>query len=273
MVRKIILPVLWVLVLFPAFQASAGAVPVSEHYFVDEYIAMRDYHAQVGKVFQEDPHDKNLLSFSLNMLKNDLAAFEKMTPPESYTEMKTRVVAGIQAHVKALQLAVQDKPGAMKLWKRGDGDLQWVDAFLMQRDWRIDNIPLVDAGFTPKEAQLTNAQYADRYFLIRLMNRKLGAELLAGKKGGAGLDHTERTLGAQIDAWKATRYPKEMQSIHDQVLRSLEMCQAWVALVKAGKTADAAKKQGEITALWTQIDRELADKYKIHAPDLTGGSL
>ncbi len=272
MVRKVILSILVVLFLLPSSLAFSKAVPVSEHYFVDEYVAMRDYHKKVGKLFKEDPHDRAMLVFSLNLLKNDQTAFKNMTPPEPYFEMKTRVVAGIKAHVKALQLAIQGKSGAMKMWKRGTANFQWVDAFLMQRDWDIDNIPLVDAGFTPKDAKLTNAQYADRYFLIRLMNKKLGAKLLKGKKGGAGLDHTDRMLDSQIETWKATRYPKEMKSIHDQVLKSLQISKQWVDLAQAGKTAEAKKKAGELKALLKKIDQELVNKYKIQIPDFPAGS-
>lgn len=272
MVRKVILSFLLVLFVFPAAQAFSKAVPVSEHYFVDEYVAMRDYHKKVGKLFKEDPHDKNMLIFSINLLQNDLTAFQNMTPPELYFEMKTRVVAGIKAHLKALQLAIEGKPGAMKMWNRGTSNFQWVDAFLMQRDWRIDNIPLVDAGFTPKDAKLTNTQYADRYFLIRLMNQKLGAEMLEGKKGGAGIDQTERMLDSQIQTWKETHYPKEMQSVHDLVLQALDLSKQWVDLVQAGKTDEARKKEAEVTAAYDKVDDELTNKFKIQIPDFAGGS-
>jgi len=272
MVRKVTLSFLLLLLIFPSAQAFSKAVPVSEHYFVDEYVAMRDYHQKVGKLYKEDPHDKALLVFSLNLLQNDLTAFENMTPPELYFEMKVRVVAGIKAHIKSLQLAIDGKPDAMKMWRRGNDNFQWVDAFLMQRDWRIDNIPLVDAGFVPDDAVLSNEQYADRYFLIRLMNEKLGAEMVEGKQGGGGVDQAERMLDSQVKAWTATRYPQEMQSIHDQVLQALNLSKQWVDLVQAGKTADAAAKEAEVKAAYGKIDDELKNKYKIQIPEFPGRS-
>jgi hypothetical protein len=267
MVRKVVLSILLVLILFPA--SYAFSKPVSEHYFVDEYVAMRNYHKSVDQLLQKNPDDKTLQAFALNLLKDDLTAFENMDPPEEYFEMKTRVVGGIRAHIASLQASLRGKPGAKKLWEQGDGSLQWADDFLMQRDWRIDNIPLEDAGFTPDEAQLTNAQYADRYFLIRTMNQKMGAEMLQGKKGGAGIDQTERTLNAQIAAWKGTRYPKEMQAIHDQVLNALQMSKQWVDLVKAGKSAEAQKTDDAVDSLYKKIDQQLASKFKIQVPDFS----
>jgi hypothetical protein len=268
MIRKVILPIL--LVVFVVSIAHA-ATPVSQHYFVDEYIAMKAYHKQVGKIFKEDPNDKAILAFALNLLQNDLAAFQNMTPPESYREMHVRVIAAIKNHIAALQLALKgDTEKAKKRWKRGNGNLQWVDAFLMQRDWKIDNIPVVDPMFKPTDAQLTNEQYADRYFLIRVMNQKIDADLCkksTAKKGGAGIDQAERMVDAQLQAWKVTQYPKKMKGVHEQVLKGLQLSKEWVDLVQAGNCKDAKTKEGQIVSIYKKVDNDLKADFNIQVPD------
>ncbi len=268
MIRKVILPIL--LVVFVVSIAHA-AKPVSQHYFVDEYIAMKAYHKEVGKIFKEDPNDKTILAFALNLLQNDLAAFQNMTPPQKYHQMHVRVIAAIKNHIAALQLALKgDTEKAKKRWEKGNGNIQWVDAFLMQRDWNIDNIPLVDPMFKPTDAQLTNEQYADRYFLIRVMNQKIDADFCkksTAKKGGAGIDQAERMVDAQLQAWKATQYPKKMKGVHEQVLKGLQLSKEWVDLVQAGNCKDAKTKEGQIISIYKKVDNDLKADFNIQVPD------
>ena len=69
----------------------------------------------LSRLLNENMGDSIHAVFYKNGWPGDLTAFQNMTPPQLYFQMKTRVVAGIKAHIKALELAIKGEPGAMKM--------------------------------------------------------------------------------------------------------------------------------------------------------------
>lgn len=248
----------------------APAQTVSEDYYVGLYSQVKDYHQTIFKLISLRPADKTLKIFALKALEDDFGAYKGIQPPEGLNEMKRRTLRIMKFHMAALQLLIQGKPGAMEYWKKGDAEMEAVEAFLARRRADKAEPPPLDPKFRPVEPQLTAQEYADRYFLIRLVNKEIGSKLLWGMKTPVKFDYAEKVFNTQIKLLKQTKYPPEMADIQTKLLKALGINLEWLAALKQKRVWDAGMKQKEVAAIYTEINKELTQKYNVTIPNNLG---
>lgn len=250
----------------PLLSHPASAETVSEDYYIELYNLVKSYHQTIFKLISLRAADKTLKIFALKALEDDYREFKGIVPPEDFGGMKQRILRIMKFHMAALQLLIQGKPGALEYWKKGDAEMEAVEAFLARR--RADNAepPPLDPKFRSTEPMLTVQQYADRYFLIRVVNKAIGTKLVLGMKTPAKFDYAQKVFHTQIELLKMTKYPPEMADIQARLFKALGLTQEWLGALRQKRFFDAGQKQKGVIAIYREIDTELSQKYNIVIP-------
>lgn len=251
------------LVVLAQTQSAAG---VSEEYFIDTYQSIRAYHTSIGNLITLRPADNTLRIFAFKAIEQDYGTFKTLEAPAGFEGMKGNILRAMEFRMASLQLFLQGKKGAQQYWIKGDAEIEAVEAFLASRRAEKAEPPPLDANFKPKEVPLTVEQYADRYFLIRMVNKGLGVRTLLKAQNEATVNHARSLIQIQSGILKETQYPAEMKELHSKVLAALHLTEQWFDSVKAKKLAEASALQKQVEGLYAEIDKQLMEKFKITIP-------